>query len=163
MEESFQELLVRKKEKGYEKSVKSLLIAACVIAGIGALAVSPVLWLIVLAGAAAVYFAVPRLFVEYEYLLVGNDLQIDVIYSREKRKKLKEIDLRECVVMAPEGSHELDSYARFPLADYSAADPAAPAYVLVYNDKGGQVRCKLQLSGEMLDRVKTIIGIRMRK
>ena len=34
----------------------------------------------------AYYFVFPRLSVEYEYILLNHDLQIDIIYNRAKRK-----------------------------------------------------------------------------
>lgn len=49
---------------------------------------------IVLAAAAA-FLIFPKLNVEYEYILLNHDMQIDVIYNKSRRKTLLEFDIRK--------------------------------------------------------------------
>lgn len=48
--------------------------------------------------------------VEYEYLYVDKELQIDRILAKSKRKRMETLDLSRLEVMAPKNSHELDRY-----------------------------------------------------
>ena len=56
---------------------------------------------------------VPKLEVEYEYLYVNGELDIDAIYSKQKRKKMGSYDASELEILAPENSHELDSFIEY--------------------------------------------------
>ena len=48
--------------------------------------------------------------VEYEYTYFAKELDVDVIFSMQKRKHLKTYDLDQLEVMAPVGSYHLDSF-----------------------------------------------------
>ena len=50
--------------------------------------------------AAACYFLLPRLEVEFEYLYLQRSLSIDSIFSKEKRKKAAEYDLDKMEIFA---------------------------------------------------------------
>ena len=77
--------------------------------------------------------------VEYEYLYVDKELQIDRITNQSKRKKMETLDLNQLEVLAPIRSHELDSYRRRGGAalDYSSGEEAndLQKYMLVVGDK----------------------------
>ena len=45
-----------------------------------------------------------------KYLYVNGELDIDAIYSKQKRKKMGSYDASELEILAPENSHELDSF-----------------------------------------------------
>ena len=162
MNDGYQELLIQRKQKGYEKTVKTAVMVFMVLFLAAGLLINPFLFIGAVVLAVLYYIQVPKLFVEYEYLLVSNELQVDAIYSRQKRKKMKQIDLGQVVLMTKEGSHELDAYQRYEKVDYSAQDPADKAYVLVVGDGGKQVQYFLQLSGEMLQEIRNSMGRRYR-
>jgi hypothetical protein len=59
----------------------------------------------------AVVFIFPRLKVEYEYILLNHDMQIDVIYNKAKRKTVLEFDVlkaEEIVSGIAKGSGKID-------------------------------------------------------
>ena len=62
----------------------------------------------------AAWMAFQRLRVEYEYLYVNGELDIDTIYGRVKRKKTASFDLNDLQAAAWEKSHSLDSYRSNP-------------------------------------------------
>ena len=88
MNDALCEHIVARKSKPMDFVIRILIIVVIVAIAIGgmpflgffALALSAVLALI------AYYYAFPILNVEYEYYLLNHDLEIDAIYSKEKRK-----------------------------------------------------------------------------
>ena len=60
--------------------------------------------------AAADYFIIPSLDLEFEYLYVNGEIDIDKIMSRQKRKRVFSGDVSSLELLAPSQSHELDHY-----------------------------------------------------
>ena len=85
------------------------------------------------------YFLTLRNKVEYEYLYVDKELQIDRITNQSKRKKMETLDLNQLEILAPIRSHELDNYRKRAGAtlDYSSGEEAndPQKYMLVIGDK----------------------------
>ena len=85
------------------------------------------------------YFLTIRNRVEYEYLYVDRELQIDRITNQSKRRKMETLDLNQFEILAPIRSHELDSYRKRAGAvlDYSSGEEAnnPQKYMLVIGDK----------------------------
>lgn len=50
--------------------------------------------------------------VEYEYLYVEKELQIDRILGKTKRKRMETLDVSQLEVLAPLNSHQLDAYGK---------------------------------------------------
>ena len=53
------------------------------------------------------YFYLPRLSVEFEYLYVNGELDIDRIFSQSRRKRAASYELSNMEIMAPFSSHRL--------------------------------------------------------
>ena len=47
------------------------------------------------------YFIFPKLNVEYEYMILNHDLQIDAIYNKSKRKHMLSFDIQSAEIIAP--------------------------------------------------------------
>ena len=77
--------------------------------------------------------------VEYEYLYVDKELQIDRILKKSKRKRMETLDLTQLEVLAPLRSHELDSFrnGNYTKADYSSGEEQKErsVYALVVEKK----------------------------
>ena len=77
--------------------------------------------------------------IEFEYLYIDKELQIDRILAKTKRKRMETLDLNELEVLAPIRSHELDRYRNrnIKTVDYSSGDEShdSQKYMLVVNDK----------------------------
>ncbi len=58
----------------------------------------------------ACYFIVPKTDLEYEYLFVNGEMDIDMVMAKSKRKKAKTVNIREADLVAPLDSHRLDYY-----------------------------------------------------
>lgn len=133
MSDIFIEVLVKRNRKSTDLLMKTLLIGLVVVLFVGGFLFIPLLLpLGLVLGLVEWFFILPRFDVEYEYSFVNGEIDIDAIYSKEKRKHLDtvEVDTFECV--APYGSHELDRFQHdFTVADYSALDPDRKPYVCV--------------------------------
>ncbi len=66
--------------------------------------------------------------VEYEYTYVDRELQVDRILGKSRRKRLETLDLNQLEIMAPLGSHQLDSYRgrMKECRDYSSGEVRQP-------------------------------------
>ena len=101
----------------------------------------------------------PRFDVEHEYLYVNGELDIDAIYAKQKRKRIAGYDLHDIEMLAPEGSHALDSYVNrqgVKIKDFSSGEEKAKKYVAVINTDKTQEIIRLELNSEILEDVRRI-------
>ena len=138
MSDFFAEQLVKRKKKPSEQFLKYALTALVVLLALGGMFVTGYMVYMALALAIACYFIFPRFNVEYEYSYVNGEFDIDVIYSKQKRKKKETFNLADVDCVAKYGSHALDPYQTgYSVTDYSAFDAERPPYVIV---KGSEKR-----------------------
>lgn len=133
MNDAYYEQLVTRKSKPIDMVIRFLVIfviVAVVFFGMpiaGFLAV----FIAVLLGILAFYFVFPRLNVEYEYVILNHDIDVDAIYSQQKRKRQLSFDVRQAEIMAPAGSPRLNSYKPEKTYDFSSGNADAKAYSLM--------------------------------
>ena len=68
-------------------------------------------------------------------------------------------DASELEILAPENSHELDSFKNkkdLKLKDYTSLDPHAKCYILVFNKEKGQEMIKVELDESILNDLRRI-------
>ncbi|MDD3279427.1 MAG: DUF6106 family protein [Lachnospiraceae bacterium] len=134
MSDLYTEVLVQKKFTGKDMAIKVGLIFLTVLLAVAGLLIIP--WFLIGAVALGVvdYIFIPRLSVEFEYLYVNGELDIDKVFSRAKRKKAGRYDLSKMEIMAPANSHRLDSYnnnSAIKLVDYSSGMEDAKVYAMI--------------------------------
>ena len=86
------------------------------------------------------YFKLPALDLEYEYLYVNGELDIDKIMSKQKRKRVGSYDMKKVELVAPRNSHELDSFRNrkdLKVHDYSSMEENAKTFGMVINGEKG--------------------------
>lgn len=155
MSDLYSELLVTRKSSALDGVIRVLLVALTAVAVILALLTfSLVFFIAAVALGVADYFLIPRLNLEFEYLLVNDELDVDKIFSKSKRKKAMTIDLKKTEVLAPLGSHRLDPYQKLKSVDFSANDKEKRPYVLVTNNDKEMVKILLQLDSNMFQTIK---------
>lgn len=139
MSESYVELLVARKPSVAMRFLKMLLIMLTVAFVLLLITLPGVvgLFLAAIAGVGA-YFANMYASIEYEYLYVDKEISVDKVLAKSKRKKAGSYTLEQMEIMAPLGSHRLDSYKNRQLktVDYSSGIPQQPEkrYMMVMND-----------------------------
>ena len=113
----------------------------------------------------AYYFVFPKLNVEYEYIILNHDLQIDAIYNKSKRKRLKNLDIQSAEIIAPKGSPRLHSYKPDKVYDYSSGNPSGKAYaIMMPMDQNKclplyRARCEDDRSYETVDGDEDVSGL----
>ena len=159
MSDLYREILIQRKTPLVNKLLKGLLFgitAICIAAGL--LFLPLLLPVGLLLGIVFWFLVIPKLEVEYEYLYVNGSLDIDAIYSRQKRKRVAEYEMSELELLAPTGSHALDSYVnqKSKYRDFSSGDPEAKTYTLVYNKDRERELVKVELDDVVLGDIRRL-------
>ena len=163
MNDALYELIVARKPKPYDLAVRILvilLIAAVVIIGMPFIGILSFVIAVILA-MLAYYFVFPKLNVEYEYIILNHDLQIDAIYNKAKRKRLQNIDIQGAEIIAPKGSPRLNSYKPDKIYDYSSGNPSGKAYAIMMPIDQKNVCIYIEPDAKMADHMKQWMGMKM--
>ena len=162
MNESYKELLVKK-----ERDMKqTLLRVACVIptvvcAAFTLLTGQIVMFIFLIVCGVLDYFVFQWTDIEYEYLYLDKEITVDKIMAKTRRKRVAQIDVNKIEIIAPEKSHQLDSYRnrQVKAKDLSAGHdlPEQKLYWIFYE---GSQKYVMNLTEDF---VKTVKGIIPRK
>lgn len=147
MSDTYREILVKRNTPTVDKVKKAALLGGTAVCAVGGMILWPLLLAAVALGVAS-YFLIPRFDLEYEYLYVNGELDIDRIMGKQKRKACASYSVENLEIMAPTGSHALDSYQNrreIRVKDFTSLDPTVPSYTLVFNQDKGQEMVKLEL------------------
>ena len=160
MNEMYAEWLVKRKAPAYMMLVKVLMVLVCVVAFF--IAVSPLLGifgiLVLFAAAAAAYFVFRNSEVEFEYLYVSNQLTIDRIYGKTKRKKAWEGSMDEIQIVAPTGSTEAKDHEtnNMKVLDFStlSSQSGSESMKIIFEPNDKLLHCmKMTAPRKIVDRV----------
>ena len=126
MGDLYSELLVKKDKTAKDSLLKYGLIVLTVLAVFAGLIITPLALIAAIVFGIACYFVIPKTDVEYEYLFINGDFDIDMIMSKTKRKKVKSFKLSEAGLAAPLNSHRMDYYngnQNMKVLDFSSGNP----------------------------------------
>lgn len=163
MNDAYYEQLVTRKARPADMVIRVLtvlVIVAVALLGtpfIGALALIVAVLLAVLAG----YFVFPKLNVEYEYVLLNHDMDVDAIYSQSKRKRQLSFDIRQAEIMAPSASPQLASYKAEKTYDFSSGSADAQSYTLYISLEQGMSCVILEPDDKMLEHMQGWMGMKL--
>ena len=144
MSDLYSELLVKKKRTAKDNLIKYGLIGLTALLASAGLFLMPVLLIAAIVVGVVSYFIIPGTDLEFEYLFVNGELDIDKIMAKTKRKKVKTLNLQEADLMAPLNSHRMDYYngnQKLKVLDFSSGDPEHKRYAIIMRD-GGET-CKI--------------------
>ncbi len=165
MNDTYVEVMVDRKTSPILGAARIVLYALAVICFLAAFMVNGVLFVGAIAFAIIAYFVLPMFDLEYEYLYIDKEISIDKIMSKEKRKNVYTVDLGRMELMAPAGSHELDSYKARGIRtyDFSSGNEGANVYSIVYESgKDGTVLVNIEPNEEMLRAIKNVFPRKVR-
>lgn len=97
---------------------------------------------------------------EYEYILDGKTLTIDVIYGKRYRKTAHIIDMTEMEVTAPNRHEVVAKYrkdgggVRLPKFDYTSYEDDIPYYTMIVIEDREKKKLLLDLNQELLFALK---------
>lgn len=157
MSELYSEFLVKKESTFKDAMIKYGLIALTVVAVAAGLFISPFLFLAAIGLGVACYFIIPKTDLEYEYLFVNGELDIDMIMSKSKRKRVKSLDLTEADLIAPLNSHRMDYYngnQKMKVLDYSSGNQEHKRFAVIIRDSGAACKIIIEPDEAMANAIK---------
>lgn len=152
MSDFYTEQLVKKQTTMKDVFIKAFLVAVAIVSVFSVL-MFPVALIIPIVVIAAVVFLIRRLNVEYEYLYVNGDLDIDKIMNKAKRKRVFTANIDNFELLAPEGASELNQFGNARVVDYSSGSADARRYVLVVADNGQVTKLVFEPNDEIIEGV----------
>lgn len=155
MGDVFKEQLVKSKPSSKDKLQKVLVIVGAILVStlafmFGGALFGPIIVVAVVWGAvyASAFFKK-----EYEYSLTNNELDIDVIYNKQRRKRLISIDMKQINVMASikddKYTHEIARGQK--VIEASDGDSKQNTYAIVYGHNGQTLKILVTPNEEMLN------------
>ena len=151
--------MVKKRQTGADKAKKAALICGVVLLVLAGILINPFLLIGALALGIVSYFLMPGFNLEYEYLYVNGDFDIDKIMSQQKRKRCASYSVTDLELAAPTGSHELDSYmsgGKATVRDYTSQEPDTKSWTLVYKTSEGYDLVRMELEDNVLQDLRRI-------
>ena len=156
MTDLYSELLVKKEQTAKDKVIKFLLIGLIAISAVMGLAIGLV-WIVTLALGIAAYFIIPNLDLEYEYVFVNGELDIDKIASKSKRKRAKSFDLSKMEIMAPVNSHRMDYQnhnTNLKVLDFSSGNKSHKIFAMIIPDEKEVYKVLIEPDQELIENIK---------
>lgn len=139
MSDYYSEQLVKKKADMKDMLIKVLLIAITLLSVL-VVFIIPIGMVIPVIMIVVDVFVFKRLDVEYEYLYVNGELDIDKIMHKEKRKNAFSANVNDVEILAPTGAAELGIYQGIKPVDYSSNEPNAKTYEMIVIANGEKKR-----------------------
>lgn len=137
MGDIFREQLVEVKQTSTTTMKKTgVIIVAIIIALVaitfGGAFIGPLVVVGVIIGAS---YLIKSMNLEYEYILTNNELDIDKIMNKERRKRLLTVDIKEINVMAhiDDGMRKGELERAQKTIDVSSGEKGSNTYVIVFN------------------------------
>ena len=157
MSDLYSEFLVKKESTAKDAIVKYGLIVLTVLAAGAGLFINPLLLVLAIALGVACYFVIPRTDLEYEYLFVNGEFDIDMVMAKSKRKKVMSVNLSEADLIAPLNSHKMDYYngnSRMKTLDYTSGNPEHQRFAIIMKAGGENSRIIIEPDDEMAKAIK---------
>ncbi len=154
MNDTYVELLVKKPQLKAASGLHNIMVglgAVLFIVGLFIDILIVILGLLLLGGA---YLFMQNACIEFEYLYLEKELSIDKIKNQSKRKEAASYNLTTLEVMAPKGSHRLDSYNNLKVRDFSSESEEGNAYELVVEGKNGRERIIIDTTEELVKAIR---------
>lgn len=155
MGDYYTEQLVKRKSPGIAKVLKALLIAITVLALLMVLFI-PVALIIAVILVIVDFFLFQRMDLEFEYLYVNGNLDIDKIMSKSRRKKVFEMEISELEVIAPAGAPELRPYQGVKTFNFGSGMPNAKVYEMIVVQNGDKKKIIFEPNEVILDGMRML-------
>lgn len=157
MGDLYSELLVKKEQTSKDSVVHYGLIALLVLAVAAGLFIHAIFLIAAIVVGIACWYFIPRTDLEYEYLFVNGEFDIDMVIAKSKRKKVKSFEVSEADIIAPEKSHRLDYYngsGKLKVQDFSSGNPDHKRFTVIIRDKGETVKVIIEPDEKMAQELK---------
>ena len=95
--------------------------------------------------------------IEYDYLYMGSEIEIDAVLNQSKRVRKMVIQMDNVKAIAPEHSHALDrftSQGSIAVKDFTDGDTDKTHYVLIMEEKNRMIKVVLEPNQHMVDMLR---------
>ncbi len=157
MSDLYTELLVKKEKTPKDSLIKYGLIALTAIFVVAGLFIHPLCLIGAVLLGIADYFILPKTDLEYEYLFVNGEFDVDVIMSQQKRKKVCSFSLKESDIAAPEKSHRMDYYnnnQNMKVLDFSSGNTEHERFAIITRVNEETCKVILEPDQDLKDKMK---------
>lgn len=98
-----------------------------------------------------------RLDLEFEYLYINGDLDIDKIMSQQSRKRVLSVNVKEMEIMAPVGYAELRPYENLKKIDCSSGMEGHKSFGMVVPYKGQTVMVLFEPNDTIINGIRMLV------
>ncbi len=95
-----------------------------------------------------------RVDIEYQYIYLDGDLQIDKVIGNARRKHIATVKVGEILLIAPQNAPVLHNHRDCPTVDVCANDKAKPPVVMVCRTNDTNKKFLLQMNDALLEILK---------
>ena len=164
MSDLYRELLIKRAPQPSDLLKKTGMIVLTLLAA-GAVIFTPWAAIALLVMGVLDYFFLPSFNLEYEYLYVNGELDVDKITSKSKRKRVASYRMEDMEMIAPWNSHEMDYYRnghKGKVIDFSSGRKDGKPYAMVYGGEKGTEIVLLELDQIILEDIRRIAPRKVR-
>lgn len=132
MGEVYHEWLIKRRMTVTGIALRVLFVMMCVASIILTLVFGPISFVVGVALAYLTRYIFQNTNIEYEYMYLSGECQIDKICGKMRRKGCGKIEMDKVEIVAPEGHEELAQYEKqvYKLRDFSSLEKDADRYVV---------------------------------
>lgn len=157
MSELYSEILVKREASSADTLKKVAIIVGIVLLVAAGIFITPMFLIGAVALGAGAYYIFPKFDVEYEYLVLNKELDVDAIYARKKRKNMGRYNLDSMDLMAPLNSHRMEYYngnTRLTVKDYTSGKCDQNCYAMIIKSDHNTVKVLLELDRDTVENMK---------
>lgn len=144
MSDLYYELLVKKEKTAKDSITKYGLIGLTVLSAFVGFFMMPIVLIATIVLGVVTWLVMPKTDIEYEYLFVNGEMDVDIVMAKTKRKKAKSFSIAQADLVAPVNSHRMDYYngnQKMKVIDYSSGNPEHKRFAVITRD--GTESCKI--------------------
>lgn len=162
MNDIYTEQLLKKQSSSKDNRIKFILIVLTL--GVVVMTLGNPLWLLgILIMIGVDVWVFRSLNVEYEYLYINGNLDIDKIMSKSRRKKVFEMEINDLEVMALRGEAELKMYQGLKVQDYSSGNTNSRQYEMIVIQNGEKKRIIFEPNDVIVDGMRMLAPRKVHK
>ncbi|GFI37571.1 DUF6106 family protein [Lachnospiraceae bacterium 50-23] len=150
MSDFYTEQLIKKRKTGKDLVIQILLVMAVIVSCL-VIFIFPLGIILPVGVAVLAIFLNNRLDVEYEYLYVNGDLDIDKIMHKAKRKRVCSVNIADMELLAPADAGELRQFQRAKVYDFTSCTGNDNVYALIIVGKGEQKKILFEPNDQIVE------------
>lgn len=152
MGEVYHEYLIKRKKTVIGMMIRVLFILLCVASVLLAAVFGPIAFVAGVAFAYGTRYVFQMTDVEYEYLYLSGECQVDKICGKMKRKGCGKIEMEKVEIIAPEDSKELEPFEKqvYKVRDFSSLEADTDKYIVFQRNDSALIKIIFEPNEDIL-------------